>query len=93
MKNSLTESKSTVNNNNPNFKISESALKQSGILMRDTFSKLHNDFSSLKSSDSDRDPYDSEEKKKRKEICMKMLMSRDSTFGGAGLRVDTKNSS
>lgn len=61
--------------------------------MKDTFSKLHHDFSSVKSSESEKeDSYELEEKKKRRELGLKMLMSRDSSFGVTGLKVDSKSS-
>ena len=61
--------------------------------MKDTFSKLHHDFSSVKSSESEKeDSYELEEKKKRRELGLKMIMSRDSSFGVTGLKVDSKSS-
>ena len=62
--------------------------------MKDTFSKLHHDFS-LNSSEagSDKDSSEIEEKKKRREIGIKMLMSRESSFGVAGNKIDPNKSS
>jgi len=52
--------------------------------MRDTFSKLHHDFS-LDSNDDDntsQSPIDDTERKRRRSIGLKMLMSRESSYGG-----------
>lgn len=62
--------------------------------MRDTFSKIHDNFS-IDSSDKDNDdenaidhlknptsPIDDNERKRRRSLGLKMLMSRDSSYGG-----------
>lgn len=73
----------------------ESTVGKSGIRMKDTFSKLHHDFSIHSSKDSrqyEEEPED-EERKRRKEIGLKMLMSRESSFGAVGFRsVDDRSS-
>ena len=62
--------------------------------MKDTFSKLHHDFSSLKSSGSEReDSEELEERKKRRAIGIKMLMSRESSFGATGFKTIEKTPS
>jgi hypothetical protein len=55
--------------------------------MKDTFSKLHHNFS-LVSSDEDEEEskQDKEERSKRRDIGLKMLMSRDSSFGVVGFK-------
>jgi hypothetical protein len=57
--------------------------------MKDTFSKLHHNFESIHSSKESRryeeEPED-DERKRRKEIGLKMLMSRESSFGAVGFR-------
>ena len=67
---------------------------KSGIRMKDTFSKLHRDFS-LNSSDSDNkdnSAMDSQERNRRRSIGLKMLMSRESSFGVVGFKsVDYSN--
>lgn len=68
----------------------ESTIGKSGIKMKDTYSKLHHDFSSLHSSKESRryeeEEDEDEERRRRKEIGLKMLMSRDSSFGAVGFR-------
>ena len=70
-------------------------MQKSGIRMRDTFSKIHDNFS-IDSSDKDNDddnpndhlknatssPIDDNERKRRRSLGLKMLMSRDSSYGG-----------
>lgn len=68
-------------------------VKNSGIRMRDTFSKLHRDFSSVKSSSSESgNEEEDEEKRRRKSIGLKMLMSRESSFGAVGFKSFDKHS-
>lgn len=59
--------------------------------MRDTYSKLHHDFS-LDSNDNDdasQSPIDDTERKRRRSIGLKMLMSRESSYGGGFKSDDT----
>lgn len=73
----------------------ESVVAKSGIRLKDTYSKLHHDFSihSSKESRKHEEEPDGEERKRRKEIGLKMLMSRESSFGAVGFRsVDDRTS-
>lgn len=59
--------------------------------MKDTFSRLHHDFSldqsDEKSQHFDNDGYeDEDERRRRQDIGLKMLMSRESSFGVVGFK-------
>ncbi len=71
--------------------------------MRDTFSKLHHNFS-IDSDDKDNEdgddddmknatssPIDENERKRRRSIGLKMLMSRESSYGGGFKSQDLLN--
>ena len=68
--------------------------------MKDTFSKLHRDFSidSLEAGENQKDGnedtsnLDSQERNRRRGIGLKMLMSRDSSFGVVGFKSDDYSS-
>ncbi|CDW78414.1 UNKNOWN [Stylonychia lemnae] len=96
LNNRVDDSQSTVMKQSDNFPRGMSMVKgsianvnKSGIRMKDTFSKLHRDFS-IGSSDSDNDKdnsaLDPEERNRRRSIGIKMLMSRESSFGVVGFK-------
>eukprot|EP00347_Sterkiella_histriomuscorum_P021283 403334550 len=90
------ESQSTIMQQSQNyplnqFKQSTQNLQKSGIRMRDTYSKLHRDFSLASSQaenqlDQDNSKMDSQERDRRRSIGLKMLMSRESSFGVVGYK-------
>jgi hypothetical protein len=59
--------------------------------MKDTFSKLHHDFDLSEEEDDEGTSHSNandEERKKRRSIGLKMLMSRESSFGMNGFKSD-----